>query len=164
MLQIKINSNSEFTFDTQNGEVELNGEKKNIDLIKVSKNNYHLIKDDKSFNIEIVEHSNKEFVMLVNGKEYTSSVQNDLDLLLDKMGISAANNVVANDLKSPMPGLVLDIKVKVGQEVKEGDALVVLEAMKMENILKSPADVIIKSIEVEKGVNVEKNAVLVEFE
>ena len=164
MLQIKINDNSEFTFDTQNGVIELNGDKKEVDLVKVSDNEYHLIKGSKSFNIEILEQNDKSFTMLVNGKEYTSSVKNQLDLQLDKMGISASSSAVANDLKSPMPGLVLDIKVEAGQEVKEGDALVVLEAMKMENILKSPADVVIKSIEVEKGKNVEKNAVLVEFE
>ena len=164
MQQIKINDTLEFTFDTKNGEIELNGKNTQIDLIKVSDNVYHLIKDNKSYNIEVKSQENKQFVLLVNGREYTSSVKNDLDLLLDKMGISASSIAVANDLKSPMPGLVLDIKVEVGQEVKEGDALVVLEAMKMENILKSPADVVIKSIGVEKGVNVEKNAVLVEFE
>jgi biotin carboxyl carrier protein len=68
-----------------------------------------------------------------------------------------------NELKAPMPGLVLDIVVSEGQEVKKGDALVVLEAMKMENILKSPADVVVKKISVKKGTAVEKNQVLVLF-
>ena len=63
-----------------------------------------------------------------------------------------------------MPGLVLDIKVEVGQEVLEGEPLLVLEAMKMENVLKSPADVVVKSIDVKQQAAVEKNQVLITFE
>jgi biotin carboxyl carrier protein len=63
-----------------------------------------------------------------------------------------------------MPGLVLDVRVKEGDEVKKGDPLLVLEAMKMENILKSPAHAKIKKINVNKGQAVEKNQVLVSFE
>jgi len=54
--------------------------------------------------------------------------------------------------------------VKAGDSIAKGDGLIVLEAMKMENVLKSPDDVIIKSIEVEIGKSVEKNQVLIEFE
>jgi biotin carboxyl carrier protein len=60
--------------------------------------------------------------------------------------------------------LVLDIRVKVGDVVKKGDPLVVLEAMKMENILKSVADVTIKKIAIDKGHAVEKNQLLLLFE
>ncbi|MCL4126550.1 UNVERIFIED_CONTAM: hypothetical protein GTU68_064554 [Idotea baltica] len=63
-----------------------------------------------------------------------------------------------------MPGLILEINIAVGQEVKENDSLLILEAMKMENILTSPRDGIIKSISVSKGDAVEKNQLLIEFE
>jgi biotin carboxyl carrier protein len=69
-----------------------------------------------------------------------------------------------NELKAPMPGLVLDVRVKVGDVIKKGEPLVVLEAMKMENVLKSIADVTIKKIAIEKGNAVEKNQVLIFFE
>ena len=62
-----------------------------------------------------------------------------------------------------MPGLVLDILVKVGDEVKKGDPLMILEAMKMENILKSASDGVIKKINVEKKQAVEKGQVLINF-
>jgi len=68
-----------------------------------------------------------------------------------------------NDIKAPMPGMVLNILVDEGQEVKKGDALIVLEAMKMENILKSPVDGVIKKIAINKGVAVEKNQLLIQF-
>jgi biotin carboxyl carrier protein len=68
-----------------------------------------------------------------------------------------------NEIKAPMPGLVLDVRVSEGEAVKKGDAIIVLEAMKMENIIKSPTDGIIKKISVKKGVAVEKNQVLIHF-
>jgi len=68
-----------------------------------------------------------------------------------------------NDIKAPMPGMVLNILVTEGQEVKKGDPLIVLEAMKMENILKSPTDGTIKKIAITKGIAVEKNQLLIQF-
>jgi biotin carboxyl carrier protein len=62
-----------------------------------------------------------------------------------------------------MPGLIIDLKVKVGDKVKTGDALLILEAMKMENILKSPGDGTVKNVTVKKGDSVEKGHILVEF-
>jgi biotin carboxyl carrier protein len=62
-----------------------------------------------------------------------------------------------------MPGMVLNVLVNEGQTVKKGDALLVLEAMKMENILKSPAEGTIKKITAVKGTAVEKNQILIQF-
>ena len=70
----------------------------------------------------------------------------------------------AEDLKAPMPGLVLDVKVSPGDSVTTSDVVLVLEAMKMENNIKAPAEGVVKSIEIEKGQAVEKNQVLVTFE
>jgi biotin carboxyl carrier protein len=58
----------------------------------------------------------------------------------------------------------LDVKVNIGQIIKKDDPIVVLEAMKMENLLKSPIDGVIKSVEIAKGDTVEKSRVLVTFE
>jgi biotin carboxyl carrier protein len=62
-----------------------------------------------------------------------------------------------------MPGLIVDIKVEAGQEVKKGDPILILEAMKMENIIKSPGDGVVKAIKVNPRDNVEKNQVLIQF-
>ena len=62
-----------------------------------------------------------------------------------------------------MPGLVLSVLVTEGDEVKKGDNLLVLEAMKMENMIKSPTDGIIKKIEIKQGNKVEKNELLISF-
>jgi biotin carboxyl carrier protein len=80
------------------------------------------------------------------------------------MGLSLAASKVINDVKAPMPGMILDIMVSEGQEVKEGDNLLVLEAMKMENTILAPRDAVIKSISIAKGKTVTKNEVLIEME
>jgi biotin carboxyl carrier protein len=80
------------------------------------------------------------------------------------MGLSIASNQAADDVKAPMPGLVLDILVEAGQTIQKGDSLLILEAMKMENVLKATGDGTVKSVIVEKGNAVDKNQVLIELE
>jgi biotin carboxyl carrier protein len=63
-----------------------------------------------------------------------------------------------------MPGMVLSVSVAEGQQVQKGDPLLVLEAMKMENVIKSPGEGTVKSIAVKAGAAVEKNALLIRFE
>ena len=67
----------------------------------------------------------------------------------------------ANDVTAPMPGTILDIKVSVGQAVKKGDVLCVLEAMKMENDIPAPKDGTVAAIKVSKGASVQAGEALV---
>ena len=66
----------------------------------------------------------------------------------------------ANKVSAPMPGTILDVKVAVGQSVKKGDTICVLEAMKMENDIPAPCDGVIASISVQKGSSVAANDVI----
>ena len=66
----------------------------------------------------------------------------------------------ANKVNAPMPGTILDVKVSVGQSVKKGDVICVLEAMKMENDIPAPCDGVIASVNVQKGASVAANDVL----
>ena len=144
----------------------INNQEFEFDMIKNNENNFHVIMNNISYNIDLVEANKeeKEVTIKINGEKYTGKVSDELDVLLKKMGIDNLSTNKVKDLKSPMPGLVLDIFVKVGDEIKEGDNLVVLEAMKMENNLKSPIDGVIKEINCEKSKAVDKNAVLIVFE
>ncbi len=67
----------------------------------------------------------------------------------------------ANKVTAPMPGTILDVKVSVGQAVKKGDVICVLEAMKMENDIPAPCDGTVASVNVQKGASVAANDVLV---
>lgn len=127
---------------------------------------HHVIQEHKSYTIELVtlNRDEKSCVLKINNQEVTVAIEDQYDAILKQLGMDNMNSQKVNEVKAPMPGLVLNILVEPGQAIVKGDGLFVLEAMKMENIIKSPADAVVKSIEVEKGVAVEKNQVLVSFE
>ena len=66
-------------------------------------------------------------------------------------------------VRSPIPGLILDIEVQLEQEVKEGDGLIIMEAMKMENEIKSPGKGAVSKIHVKKGDALDKDSILIEL-
>jgi len=144
----------------------VNGENFRIDTSTDVNGRIHLLKNNKSYDVEIVEadFNLKKFVVKVNGSKYELEAKDRLDLLLKELGMENLSESKVKDIKAPMPGLVLELKISEGQEISKGDAILVLEAMKMENILKSPTDGIVKSISVKIGDAVEKNQVLIDFE
>jgi biotin carboxyl carrier protein len=79
------------------------------------------------------------------------------------MGMNAAGSGNLKEIKAPMPGLILDLKVAPGDVVKKGDVVLILEAMKMENSIKSPGDGVVKAVNVSLKQSVEKNQVLIQF-
>ncbi len=120
----------------------------------------------KQHRVDIISmnHLTKEVVLRINGIKHSLKVEDDMDVLLKRLGMQRENGVKMNKLKAPMPGLVLQILIKKGQEIKKGDALVILEAMKMENSIKASTDAVVKKIVCKAGNAVEKNEVLIEFE
>ena len=92
------------------------------------------------------------------------NVKDRFDILLAQMGMTNATATKANDLKAPMPGLVLKINVAEGQAVKKGDSLLILEAMKMENVLKAAGDGVVKTIKVKTKDAVEKGQLLIQIQ
>jgi len=120
-------------------------------------------------NNEVIEVLNvnfdtKEMNFRHNHSTHTLQFKNDLDYVLDKMGIKRTFEAVNTDVKAPMPGKVLSVIVKVGDSVAKGDGIMILEAMKMENVLKAEGDCVIKSILIEAGQSVEKGQVMIELE
>ena len=107
---------------------------------------------------------NNTVILKVNGQKITITLKKEVDFILESFGISGNSSQSINELKAPMPGVVLDIKVAVGDVLKKGHPLIILEAMKMENVLSAPIDCTISSIEVEKKQTVEKNTLLIKFE
>jgi len=85
------------------------------------------------------------------------------DLLLEKIGMNSTGAGSLKEIKAPMPGLILDLKVAPGDLVKKGDVVLILEAMKMENSIKSPGDGLVKAVNVSLKQSVEKNQVLIQF-
>ena len=100
----------------------------------------------------------------VNGVVQTLQVLNQQQLLLESMGMTAGVETQEKHVESPMPGKILQVMVSPGAEVGEGDSLLVLEAMKMENVIRAPRAGIIDEVQARVGEAVEKAAVLVTYE
>ena len=104
------------------------------------------------------------YTIKINGHKTIIKKTSPLQNIIDKIGINPLNDANVNDLKSPMPGLILQINGTAGDVVKKDQPLIILEAMKMENVLTSPIDGVIKEINVQPQQTVEKNSLLIVFE
>ncbi len=145
--------------------ITLDGKSFDWDIVNITDGYFHIIQNKKSYKAEVVkaDKTTKTFTFKINNNIHTVEVKDKFDLLLEKLGMNTAASGKLNTVKAPMPGLIIELKVAVGDSVKAGDQLLILEAMKMENILKSSGDGVVKSLKVKKGDIVEKNQVLIEF-
>jgi biotin carboxyl carrier protein len=134
-------------------------------LVNVGDGHFHILINTKSYRAEVVkaDHSTKSFIITINGEQYSIELKDKFDLLLEKMGLTNGVSGKINNIKAPMPGLIIDLRVKEGDKVMPGDSLLILEAMKMENLIKASAESVVKSVKVKKGDSVEKNQILIEF-
>tara|TARA_B110001450_G_scaffold44239_1_gene40773 strand:- start:464 stop:964 length:501 start_codon:yes stop_codon:yes gene_type:complete len=164
----KITGKQSFDVTPTEGKSEglLNGDFYSLDIEKVDAQTWHILKDNMSYYVQWIERNDeaKTYTLKVNGSLIILEAKNEFDILLEKMGMANVGSVKVSKLKAPMPGKVLDVLVTVGQEVVKGDGLVILEAMKMENVLKADDVGVVKSVNVSIGEAVEKNNVLIEFE
>ena len=100
--------------------------------------------------------------MRIGGKTYAVKLQDEQARMMKNMGFDR-NAAKVKEIKAPMPGLVINVLVKPGDQVKKGDPILVLEAMKMENVIKAPGDAVVSAVPAEKGRAVEKGQLLVSF-
>ncbi|OIQ16030.1 MAG: acetyl-CoA carboxylase biotin carboxyl carrier protein subunit [Flavobacterium sp. MedPE-SWcel] len=137
-----------------------------LDAISTAPSHYHILKDNKPFKAAVTDANflAKEYTVTINNNTYTVNIANTLDQLIKEMGFEIGAAKQVNEIKAPIPGLILEINVTVGQEVQENDDLLILEAMKMENTFQSPRAGVIKSIAINKGDAVDKGQLLIEFE
>ncbi len=169
MYTITLNQNTKIKTNLQVNGALIEGlvGDKNIqsNLIKINENQFHLLHNNQSYNIELIKVNEEEktMVLKINSIKYNLELKDKYDELLHNLGLDNIATKKVNDIKAPMPGMVLNVLVNEGDSVKKGDALLVLEAMKMENIIKSPTEGVIKKITAIKGVAVEKNQLLIQF-
>lgn len=171
MFKALINNEEELSIEFSGNNLSsgtINGTPFNWDIVQVENgsNYFHIIYNNQSYNASILEFDKeqKKIVVSIRGNIYHVQVSDHYDELLKKLGVKNQNSTKVKELKAPMPGLVKEIIANVGEKVSQGQSLMILEAMKMENIIKSPVEGIIKSIEVQKDKAVEKNQVLLKFQ
>jgi biotin carboxyl carrier protein len=128
MLEVKVN-NTKFSVENE----RINGESFNWDLLDYKDGTFHILKDNVSYRAMLlnIDETLKTMTISINGNEYSVSIKDKYDLLLEKLGLNNLASTKINNIKAPMPGLVFDIKVAVGDAIKKGDTVLDLEAMNL---------------------------------
>ena len=157
-FKVKVYDTFEFNFTSKDAQ--------KLAIIDLSHTQFHVLNNNKSFiyNLEDSTFQSRDYHLTENGDNYTVKIENDLDKLIKDIGLSITNSKKSNVIKAPMPGFILDINIKEGQEVNKGDTLLILEAMKMENAITSPNEGIVKSVNIKKGETVEKGQLMIELQ
>jgi len=160
-----VNAKTKHDVIHETNDIQLDGAAMDWNCVPLGNGRFHILSNEKSYDAYVVNVNRDEKIveLLINNRKYTVKLRDRYDDLLEKLGMNDAASGKLGDLKSPMPGLVLKILVKEGDEVKKGDSLIVLEAMKMENMLKAQGNGLVKAIKVQQGNAVEKGALLIQF-
>lgn len=150
----------------EDGKWKSNDQPVDFDCIPLGDNQFHILVNGKSLKAELVAYDRNAsfFDFIIKGKRISLRLEDRYDELIARMGMESGAGHKVTELAAPMPGLVLQVLVKKGDEVKAEDPVIILEAMKMENSLNAPADLIIDEVKVKKGDKVDKNQVLITFE
>jgi pyruvate carboxylase subunit B len=152
-------NNKQFEVEVQrDGSVIVNGKHHEVDWLELTESLYSIIKDNKSLELAIDEHHG-EYEILLEGRLYEAQVldQRAMMMLSRKGGLK----LDSGEIHAPMPGLIIDVLVQVGDTVEDGQTVVILESMKMQNELKAPRAGAVQNIQCKKGDTVDKNALLV---
>jgi biotin carboxyl carrier protein len=161
MKYITIINDKQYEIDIdKSGRVLVNGEPRDVDFLALGSSLYSAIMQTESHEAVIEERDGKVEVQM-RGRLFTVEVLDERAQLMmtRRTGTSAGSGEIS--IKSPMPGLIVAISVTEGQEVKQGQTIVILESMKMQNELKAPRDGIVQRISVQAGQSVEQNKLLI---
>jgi len=166
MLQATVNNKKTFAITNEDGQWQIDDKPANLDIQMQPNGLISILYNDKSYTatVEKVDTKNKELTVKIDGQPYTLAIKEPIDQLLSSMGMDLKAMQKAEPVKAPMPGMILKVLVEPGQQISKGDGLLILEAMKMENVLKASIDATVKSIKAIERTAVEKGAILIELE
>ncbi|GGF20998.1 acetyl-CoA carboxylase biotin carboxyl carrier protein subunit [Echinicola rosea] len=164
MYSVTVNEKN-FSIEQDGGDFLINGTAIDWEINPIDNRHFHIIRGHTSHVVEVVrlDAAKKELTLKINNKSAEIRIKDKFDLLLEKLGMNDHANNKLSSVNAPMPGLILEISVEEGDTVTKDQPLMILEAMKMENIIKSPGDGKIKKITVATGESVEKKQVLIQF-
>jgi biotin carboxyl carrier protein len=143
------------------GRLLVNGVLHEVDFLELRNSLFSIIKDNRSLEIVIDETNPDQYEIMLGGRLYDGQVLDERAMLM----INRKGGIKLNsgEVNSPMPGLIVEVRTTVGATVQEGQTVVILESMKMQNELKAPRSGTVLQIAVSKGQTVEKGALLVEI-
>jgi biotin carboxyl carrier protein len=142
--------------------ISIDGKIYDADVLMVEEGVYSIIIDNKSHNIELIRTDNKNYVVNTYAKSYNVEIVDaESKYLKSRRRDDAKEDMV---ISSPMPGKVVKILVKVGEEVKAGDTVIIVSAMKMESEYKVKTDRVIREIKVKEGDTIQAHQPLIIIE
>jgi biotin carboxyl carrier protein len=135
------------------------------DLVKTGPGQYSLVLNGRSHRVLVLKEDRENGTMRlrIGARTYTVKLENEQQHLMHELGLDKSAGAAVKEIKAPMPGLVLKRLVKEGDAVKKNDPLLILEAMKMENVIKSPGEGTVSKLHVAEKTAVEKGQLLVSF-
>ncbi len=142
----------------------INGKEYNYDVRFLNDNVMVLRMNGNNYFVTCAEDDDELLEVNVESDVYRVSSKSELDLLVEKLSGNKGESKVKKEVYSPMPGIIKKLNVTEGQQVRKGEVLLVLEAMKMENEIKAVKDCVIKKINVDPLSSVEKNELLIMLE
>jgi len=145
--------------------IEVDDHPLSLDIERLPDGRYSIIQNNKVYTCELInlDIEAKIITLRINQAIMDFELKNEMDLLLEKMGIDQKAGARTEKISAPMPGLILEVLVGEGDQVKAGTPLIILEAMKMENVIKAQDEGTVQKLLVQKGQSVEKNQVLIQF-
>ena len=148
---VSISGNSHILIDDQKIEYE---------LILLNSHTYLLKINDQFFEISVDKTGNGKYSLLIDGNQYETIIRSALQEKVSEL-LQQKNTIhTKTEVRAPMPGMILKIKKDINDKIKQGETILILEAMKMENDLRSPRSGILSEIMTKEGSAVEKGTVL----
>ena len=141
-----------------------NGEELDFEIFETVNNVYFLRIAEKLYNFTCTHKNNENIVLFSQSEKFELTVRTSLQERASEVLAQKLSSHHHSEVKAPMPGMILKLKKKKGDEVNHGEAVMILEAMKMENEIRSVNKGIIKDIYVKEGAAVEKGTVLFSVE
>lgn len=161
MKYVTVINNERYEIEIDNdGSVLVNGELRDVDFLNLGGSLFSLITENKSFEA-VIDDDEGRIAVMMRGRLFEAQVLDERAILL--MQRRGAQPSGSGEVHAPMPGLVVTVTAEIDQPVQQGDTVIILESMKMQNELKSPVDGVVAAIHAEAGQAVDKNALLVEI-
>jgi biotin carboxyl carrier protein len=162
MVRTTINGKYEYRVEKKGKEFLVNEKPYHCQIQRLDAAQFQVILENQCF-VAHLEKIDDLLHITINQNTYQLEVADEQVLMLEKLGISTKEAKGREDVKAPMPGLIVDVLVKSGDDVPVGQPLLILKAMKMENIIRSPYAGIIREVVVETNQKIAKDMVMIRF-
>lgn len=156
----RLKVNDTYTFDIQPEALA------QTDAVPQGPNSWHVLENGVAYTADILDAQpyKRIYTLRINGAIYTVHIADYYERLIQELGLKSGHSAKTDAIKAPMPGLALQIMVVPGQTIAKGDPLLILEAMKMENVIKASGDGVVKEVLIQQGAAADKGQVLITLE